>query len=206
MGTTAEELRNEIDQQRADLTRDFDMIGDKVSPSRIVERRTEAVKGRARRIRDAVMGTADDMSSAARDRLGSARDTAGGVTGGVGEMVSDAPHRIEEGARGNPLVAGGIAFGFGLLIATVLPPSRRERELARQVQPQLEHAAESALETGKEVAEELKPAVQQAGSQLGEATQAAAASIQQTAQDHVTSASETAQQAAADMKDRASSD
>ena len=42
MGKTAEELRFEIAQQRVDLTRDFEMIGDRVSPSRMVERRTAA--------------------------------------------------------------------------------------------------------------------------------------------------------------------
>ncbi len=203
MGKTAEELRTEIVQQRIDLTRDFEMIGDKVSPSRIVERRTEAAKGRVRRMRDAVMGTADDAGSAAADRMGSVRESAGDMAGNVSGMVSEAPQRIEEGTQGNPLAAGMVAFGLGLLAATVLPSSRKERQLARQLQPQLEQAAQTAAEAGKDVAEELKPAVQEAGSQLGEVAKQAASEVQQTAQERAGSVTDTAKQAGQDVKEQA---
>jgi len=187
----AEELRGEIAQQRSDLTRDFDRIGDKVSPSRMVERRTEAVKGRFRRVRDAVMGSADDLTHSA----GGGVRSAGGA---VGDVVSDAPHRIEQGTTGNPLAAGMVAFGLGVLAGTVLPSSRRERDLARQVQPQLEQAAHAVVEAGQDVAQEMKPAVQQAGADLGQTAKAAAGEVQQRAQEHATSAVDTTKQAAAE--------
>jgi methyl-accepting chemotaxis protein len=185
MGTSAEELRSEIADQRAELTRDFEMIGDKVSPSRMVERRTEAVKGRFNRMRDAVMGAADDVGSSAH---GTASSAAGQITG--------APHQIAEGARGNPLAAGMVAFGLGLLVATVLPPSRRERELARQVQPQLEHAVQAAAESGRDVAQELKPVVQDAASEMGDVVKDAADEVRHTAQDSASSVADRAQGAA----------
>jgi len=201
MGKTAEELRGEIAQQRSELTRDFDMIGDKVSPSRMVERRTEAVKGRFRRAREAVMGSADHVTQSTGDGMHSARDAAGAV----GSAVTDAPHRIEQGTSGNPLVAGMVAFGLGVLAATVLPASRKEQQLARQMQPQLEHAAHAVAESGREVAQEMAPAVQQAGADLGDTAKAAAAEVQHTAQDHASSAADTTKQAAADVRDTAKS-
>jgi gas vesicle protein len=207
MGTTAEELRlrAEIDQQRADLTRDFEMVGDKVSPSRIVERRTEAAKGRLRSIRDAVMGTADDATSATADRLGSMRHSAGDMAGQVSGAVSHTEDRIEQGTRGNPLAAGVVAFGFGLLVATVIPESRRERELARKVQPQLEHAAQVAVEAGQDVADQLAPAVQEAGSQIGQTAKDAAGELGQSVKDHAGDTVDTAKDAAHDVKERSSS-
>jgi gas vesicle protein len=205
MGKTAEELRLEIDQQRSDLTRDFEMVGDKVSPSRIVERRTEAAKGKLRSVRDAVMGTADDLGSATTSRLGSVRDSASGVAGQVSGAVSHTEDRIEQGTRGNPLAAGLVAFGFGLLVATVIPESRREREMARKVQPQLEHAAQVAVEAGHEVADTLTPAVQDAGAQVGQVAKDAASELGQTVKEHAGDAAETAKGAAQDVKDSSTS-
>jgi gas vesicle protein len=207
MGTTAEELRlrAEIDQQRADLTRDLEMVGDKVSPTRIVERRTEAAKGRLRSMRDAVMGSADDVSSSASDRMSSVRDTASGMAGQVTGAVSHTEDRIERGTRGNPLAAGLVAFGFGLLVATVIPESRRERQIARKVQPQLEHVAQAAVEAGQGVAEELAPAAQEAGSQVGQVAKDAAGELGQTVKEHAGDAADTARDAAHDVKDRSTS-
>ena len=65
MGTTPDELRYELEQQRESLSRDLVAIGDRVSPGRMVERRKMAVRDSFGRARDAVMG---------------ARDTAAGTT------------------------------------------------------------------------------------------------------------------------------
>ena len=204
MGATAEELKYDIDRQRADLERDFDMIGDKVSPRRMVERRTDAAKSRIRRMRDAVMGTVEGVQGSVQDGGSSVRDKAGDLASGAGHMVTSAPDRIEHGTQGNPLVAGAVAFGFGLLVATVLPPSRSERRMAHRVQPQLEHAMQSAMESGREVVDEVRPAVEQAGNELGAAAKDAVAEVKDTAQEHASSAAETAKDDAAELRDRTS--
>ena len=59
MGTTPDELRNELEQQRESLSRDLVAIGDRVSPNRIVERRRMAVRQSFGRAREAVMGAKD---------------------------------------------------------------------------------------------------------------------------------------------------
>jgi hypothetical protein len=205
MGKTAEELRIEIDQQRTDLTRDFEMVGDKVSPSRIVERRTEAAKGKLRSVRDAVMGTADGMGSATTSRMGAMRDSATGMAGQVAGAASHTEDQIVQGTRGNPLAAGLVAFGFGLLVATVIPESRREREIARKVQPQLEQAAHAAVEAGHEMADTLTPAVQDAGSHVGQVAKEAADELGQTVKERASDAAETAKGAAQDVGHSATS-
>ena len=203
MGKTAEELRGEIDQQRDDLTRDFVMVGDKVSPSRIVERRTQAAKGKLRSVRDAVMGTADDVSSSASERAGSVRETAAGAADRVSGAVSGAEEQIASGTRGNPLVAGAIAFGIGLLAATVIPESRRERRMAREIQPQLESAAQAAVLAGQGLAEEMKPAVQEAGAQVAQVAKDAAGEVRDTAQERTGDAADNVKGIAQDAEDGA---
>jgi hypothetical protein len=169
VGTRAEELRSDIERQREDLGRDFEMIGDRVSPSRMIERRTDQVKGRARRLRDSVMGSAEGV-------MGSAGD--------AGSAVAHAPRAVADEARGNPLAAGLVAFGIGLLAGSVLPSTRRERQLARRVQPELEQAGRAAADMGREVASEMRPVVQEAGSDLGSTAKDAIDDVRGAAQDH----------------------
>src|SRR3954471_805237 len=59
MGQTAEELRGQLGEQRAEISRDLDAIGDRVSPQRMVERRKAAMRQRVSDIKDTVMGTAE---------------------------------------------------------------------------------------------------------------------------------------------------
>jgi len=194
MGKTAEELRWEIDQKRSDLTRDFDAIGDRVSPGRMVERQTEAVKTRFRSVKESIMGTADDLGGAAHGRTVDVRDQVGSTAHDVRESASDLAHSaqqtvqsaagrvgdlpdlVKDQTQGNPLAAGMVAFGIGLLAATVLPESRRERRLARKVEPQLQQAAAAAGDTGRQLAEELKPVAQEHAENL---QQSAKESVQQ---------------------------
>ena len=49
MGEETARLRAEIDQTRDDLTRDVDLLAEKTSPSKIVERRVREDQARDRR-------------------------------------------------------------------------------------------------------------------------------------------------------------
>ena len=122
MGTTAEELRYDIERQRMEVSRDLDALGDRVSPSRMVERRTDAVKGRFRGMRDAVMGSADDMSSSAHDRMGSMGDSAHGAMEAVSDTVSGVPDMARERTQ------GGLGL-FELPPGDTTTPSLRRRIL-----------------------------------------------------------------------------
>lgn len=174
MGKTADELRTEIAMQREEIGRDVDALGDRVIPARIVERRTEAIKTRVQDARRSVMGDPDDPGSRSiGDRAGDAKERAGALAHDAADEVAAVPDRIRSGAQGNPLAAGLIAFGAGLLAATLLPTSRREEQLAEQLQPQVEKVGAQVGQIGRGVVDDLRPEVQDAVAGLkDEATEA----------------------------------
>jgi gas vesicle protein len=166
MGKTAAELRQDIEQQRVDISRDVDAIGDRVSPARIVDRRTEAVKSRFRNAKEAVMGSNDpadpNASRSVADRVSDTKDHAADLAHSAVDGVTGVPDRVVSGTRGNPLAAGLVAFGLGLIAATLIPSSEKEEELARQLQPQLEKASGKVGEAGRELVEGLRPELEDA--------------------------------------------
>ena len=56
MGEETARLRAEIDQTRENLTRDVDLLAEKTSPSKIMERRVEKTKRGLSGLKDKVMG------------------------------------------------------------------------------------------------------------------------------------------------------
>jgi gas vesicle protein len=219
MGKTAEELRDDIELRREYLTRDFEAIGDRVSPQRVMERRTEALRGRLRNAKESIMGQADHAQGKAID----VRDKAAGVADGARSTLGDATHKAQAGVHeaaekagevpdlvrekteGNPLAVGLVAFGFGLLAATVLPESRRERQLARRVQPTLEDAARTAVETGRTIADDVKPAVQESASRLQESAKESAQEVAEQAKGAAKGVGDDGKRAAANVRDAAKS-
>lgn len=57
MGEESARLREEIDRTREDLTRDVDLLAEKTSPSRIVERRVQRTRRGLVGLKEKVMGT-----------------------------------------------------------------------------------------------------------------------------------------------------
>ena len=144
MGQEPDAIRDDIEATRRDMSTKLDAIGEKVSPRRIAERRTERVRQSWTGLKDTVMGSAGDtrqsMSGFAGDVGGrasgladGASDAAGGLTDrvssagtSVAEGVRGAPDALARQATGNPLAAGLIAFGAGLLGASLLPKTEAE--------------------------------------------------------------------------------
>ena len=185
MGQTAEELRGQLVSQRAEISRDLDAIGDRVSPHRIVERRQAAVRRRVTDIKERVMGSAESTVDTVRDAGASAATT-------LTDSASSVVHGTRNAAEGNPLAVGLIAFGAGLVAATVFPTTRTERDIAEHAQPVLEKAASEAAPAARHVVDELKPAAQEAVADLRESAVEAASSVKDHA---VEAASETKQEA-----------
>src|SRR5689334_22184261 len=137
MGQTAEELRGRLANQRAEIGRDLDAIGDRVSPHRMVERKQAAVRQRFSDVKDRVMGSAETSVDALRDAGASAAAS-------LSDSASSVVHGTRDAAEGNPLAVGLIAFGAGLVAAAVFPATRTERDIAERAQPMLEKAASGA--------------------------------------------------------------
>jgi len=133
----------------------------------MVERRQAAVREGFTKIKERAMGSAE-----------SSVDAASSVAQGTRHV-----------ADGNPLAMGLVAFGAGLVAATLFPATGTERDLAERAQPTLEKAAAEAGPAARHVVDELKPAAQGAVTDLRE-----------TAMDAVSNVKEQAADAASDTK------
>ncbi|MDF2047569.1 DUF3618 domain-containing protein, partial [Microbacterium sp. Kw_RZR3] len=113
MTDSPEAIRAEIERTRAELGSDVDALADKVTPSKIVDRQKSKVRHAVGGLRDRLMGAADDTGSAASD---------------LAHGAADAAHNATEKVKGAPLAVGLVAFGAGLVVASLIPPSRAERD------------------------------------------------------------------------------
>jgi hypothetical protein len=183
MGETAEGLRQDIEDTRSAMSGTLEAIGDRVSPGRILERRRNRMVGWVRDAKGKVMGTADEVTSHIGDgahHIGSAPSTV------VDGMAS--------GTRGTPIVAGSIAFGVGILIGSIMPPSRAEQRLGEQARAATEPLRADLQEAGREMVDHLREPVQNA---IG--------TVKETAQDGAQQLREAATDGADEIRQRASS-
>ena len=169
-----DEIRQEIERTRADLSNNVNTLADTVNPSQVAKRQAGKVK-------DAVFGAKEKV-------MGSASN--GAATGSsVADSLSNAPQQVQAKTAGNPLAAGVIAFGIGMLAGSLLPASDVERQAAVKVK---ETAAPIATDAAKEVADNLKDPAQQA-----------VASVKDTATDAAATVKDEGTSAAQDVKDQA---
>jgi gas vesicle protein len=186
MGTRADELKSDLERQREALGEDLEAVGDRVSPGRMVERRRAALRQGFGRVRDKVMGTADSARGGMSDAAGTASQRAGEATEGVKDRMAAAPQAVGSATEGNPLAAGLIAFGAGLLTASLVPPTQRERRAAEQLKPMLDDVKDEAKTAAQDAAEHLRPEAEDAVAQVREQATSAA----ETVKDEAGSASE----------------
>jgi ElaB/YqjD/DUF883 family membrane-anchored ribosome-binding protein len=226
VGESTDELRRDIENVRGDLTVTVDAIGDRLSPKQMVRRRTSRLRHGMVRIRETVMGSASDgttgtsarmqsgmssagdrvsdMASTASDRVSdmasSAGDRMSSAASTVVEQTREAPQEVRRATQGNPIAAGIIAFGTGLLVASLFPATEPERQAASAVQDRLEPLKERATETGRELAGNLKESAQGAVQEVkGTATDAARDVAAQT-KDAASDVRDDAKGAAQDVK------
>jgi uncharacterized protein DUF3618 len=83
-----EEIRREIERTQASLSQDVDALTEKVTPSKIVERRVDRARDTAVRLKEKVMGS-NPMNSGHH-----ISSSGGGVTGGVSSAASQAADRV----------------------------------------------------------------------------------------------------------------
>ncbi|MCR2763118.1 DUF3618 domain-containing protein [Microbacterium sp. zg.B48] len=177
MSDSPDAIRADIERTRRELGTDVDALADKVSPTKIMDRQTDKVKHAFGSVRDRVMGAADDTGSVLSDAGSSA-----------GEMKD----RVVAKAEGNPLAVGLIAFGAGLLVASLIPASSGEKQVAAQVKDQAQPLVDTVTDAAKEVGEHLK-----------EPAQEAAQAVKATASDAVESVKSEAQTATEEVQGQA---
>ena len=203
-----DEIRADIERTRAALSDDVDDLAESVKPTNVAGRQVGKVKEAASNIKERVMGSDDDDYSASAvgtvgdkassakeavaDRAYAARGTVSEKASEACEAVRQAPRRMRRKAQGNPLAAGVIAFGVGMLVSSLIPSSEKEREAVSQLQENLEPVKEKASEVARDIGEGLKPAAQEA-----------AESVKTRAQEGAENVKQEGQSAAADVKDQA---
>jgi gas vesicle protein len=210
-----DQIRREIERTQAALSTDVDALAEKVTPSRIAQRRVDRVRGTASRWKNRVMGSdtfpggnstygedpsasdrarhvAGSASDAAQSAASTVSDTASQAASTVQDAVQQAPGAVVRQTRGNPLAAGLIAFGAGWLVSSLLPASQREQELAEQAKQHASELGQPLADAAKEVAAELQEPAQQA-----------VESVRATATDAGRTVAEEGQSAAQHVQERA---
>jgi len=172
-----DEIRADIERTRAELSDNVDALADTANPKNIARRQAGRVKQAAVGVKEHIMGSSDDDTDsgrlgdakyAAQDKAAEAKYALQDKASTVGDAVSNAPAQIKQRARGNPLAAGLIAFGAGLLVSSLIPSSEREQEAVSTLQEKAEPLKEKATEAAREVASSLQEPAQQAAQSVKE--------------------------------------
>jgi phage-related protein len=153
-----DQIRREIEATRAELSNDVNALSDKVSPDKIVERQKTKISGAARSVKESIMGTADSATSSAQGAVSAVGDK----VSAVGDAVSDAPSAVKNKARGNPLAAGLIAFGAGMLVSSLFPATQKETQAAAALKEKAQPLVEEVTSVAKEAAGNLQAPAQEA--------------------------------------------
>ena len=172
MDDTTEGLKQDIEDTRSAMGDTLEAIGDRVSPGRILERRRNRMVGWARDTKDRVMGTAAGVKT-----------HVGQGVHQVGSAPSSTVDSLTSRTKGTPLVAGSIAFGVGVLLGSILPPSRAEQRLGEQARNATEPLKAELQEAGREMVDHLKEPVQEAVETVKETAQDGAQHLRDTASD-----------------------
>ena len=214
MSDNPDAIRSDIEATRARLGTNVDAVADKVTPSNIVHRQTDKVKDAMSGVKEKIMGAADSTTTRAQDTLHhaahssaghtsnalhstgeslhGAKDTAAAKLSDAGTAISHAPDQVKAKTQGNPLAAGLIAFGAGMLLSSLIPPSQKEREAADQLKTAAQPLATQVTDAAKDMVQDLK-----------EPAQEAMENVKATATDAAQNVKAEGQTAATDVKDRA---
>jgi hypothetical protein len=167
MGQEPDQIRRDIEQTRRDLGEDLDLLTEKVSPARVVERNVNRVKGGVTTMKDRVMGSASDATSS------------------VSDTAAQAPAALARKTEGNPLAAGLIAFGAGWLVSSLIPATRPERQATAALK-------DKATEVSGPVTDALSEAARDMKDNLAEPVKQSVESVKQSTQSAVHNVSDQA--------------
>jgi gas vesicle protein len=190
VGQSTEELTSQIEDTRQRMASDIDTLQDRVSPSAIVERRKQAVRGRVSSMKDRVMGTTQGATGAVSSAASSATSSASGAGSSVASTAQD---RFD----GSPLAAGLVAFGAGVVLASLLPATRAEAEAAHRV-------VETAKEKGQPLVEEARAAGQDVVENVKDSATQSAQHVKDSAQESAQAVQDEARSSAQTVRDQSS--
>jgi len=154
MAQTADELVADIAHTREDMSATLDAIGER--PQQMVDSGRRRLGQWILSARQGIMGTPDVQGQT------------GQGTDGVGDGVGVASGVTAGQPQGNPLAAGIIVFGVGLLVGSLLPPTKVEQKGLSAIADKAEPAIDAARQAASELGHGLQKSTEQAAGQLGE--------------------------------------
>jgi hypothetical protein len=208
MSNDPDQIRAEIAQTRGDLSANVSTLAEEMRPSTMMHRQTDKMRGRAGRLKDRIMGsasgTASDLQSSAQSTMASAESTASSALSSGVDTVQHTPQLVKQQTQGNPLAAGLVAFGVGMIVASLMPASEKEREAAAMVKEKAEPLAHEATDTAREMADHLKEPVKQAAQQVKDTATEGAQEVRDEGRSAAIDVRDDAQQAAQSVKSQSS--
>ena len=195
MAQEPDQLRQEIEATRAKMTRDVDLLAEKTSPTKVAQRRWTSVKEKVMGSTDHARHAASDTTSSAvgtvQDKASHLGDVAGEKAHDAADAVRNAPQAVAAQTQGNPLAAGIIAFGVGMLAATLIPVTDVEKRAGQQLKDNSGDLTDKVKDVAAEMKDDLSGTVQHA---VGE--------VKATATDAAQTTKDQAQTSAQDVKDQ----
>ncbi|GAA3623860.1 DUF3618 domain-containing protein [Kineosporia mesophila] len=199
---TPEEIRARIENTRQELSTDVNTLAETVRPGNVAKRQVDKVKDAAGSARDRVMGsagtakekvmgTATSSGRSTSSTLGDAKSAVSDAASSSQQAVAGAPGAVKARTEGNPLAAGLIAFGAGMLLGSLLPATRQEEKAVTKLKENASTVTGPATEMAKEVGENLRGSAQEA-----------ADSVRSTATDAAQTVKEEASSAGQQVKDQ----
>jgi hypothetical protein len=183
VGKSALELREDIVRIRADLDETLDELSDQVRPRRIYERRTRRMRARLGSMREAIMGTAQGAASDTNQGMQQLGHQVAGTAGDVAEKARETPQYVADRTRGNPLAAGLVAFGAGVILGSLAPATSVEQQTVGALDDRLDPLKDKAVESAQQVRADVTEAAREAAQAVRDDAQAAAQEVKSQAQE-----------------------
>lgn len=184
MAPTPDQLKTDIERTRAELVTDANRLVDHTSPRRMAQRRVRGVRHRLTRMRETVMGTAADTTSTVQSQAQHAAHAVADRTQQAAEAVQEAPQQAMRQAQGNPVAAGIIAFGAGLLAATLIPRTRTEEQAVHRLGEATSGLAQPVRDSASESIQALKEEAKDIASAAVDEVKDTATQAAQTTKQH----------------------
>jgi gas vesicle protein len=191
-----DQIRNEIEATRAELSGDVNALADSVKPGNVARRQADKVRSGVSSLKDNVMGTAEDLTHNVKDTASDLGQSASGAAGGTKSAV-------RQKARGNPLAAGLVAFAAGWLVSSLIPATQAEQQGATALKEKAEPLKEQVTSAVKEVASNLQEPARDAVEQVKSSATDSAQTVKEEAQGAASDVKDSSQEAAGRVREQA---
>ena len=172
-----DQIRADIERTRATLSSDVNTLAYEANPTTMAKRKVGRAASTLGSVRDKVMGSATDTAQSTSGATSSAMAAVSETAQSASDAVQSAPGAVKAQTQGNPLAAGLIAFGAGLLVSALIPASDREQQAAAALQDKAQPLTDEVTDIAKQTAQKLQQPAQEAAAAIKDTATDAAATV-----------------------------